>query len=330
MASSVWNDNKILRKWVLKNQKKFFDGNFNFDMTDQLSDPLLEEISKKIGVDKNYIYVGAGSSQFIPTLLSLKCWNRVFLATPEFGLYTRGVSCYKDKKDIVEIPSLSCHDFVEKLANYKSSKNDFLCISSPRWFSGEKFSMEQIDTILHCFSGVILIDEAYISFSNEPDGLINLAKENERIMILRSFSKKYFLSGLRVGYLVTIRDMKDFRNTLLPPHSISTYSSRFCVALLQDEKILNIFSNTIEYMKNNRNYLYEALKDEKNLTIYASEANFITFVVANEFYYKKYSDALRGLPGIQSFHLQDVYFIKIWIADLRFSQIVVERMKGVQ
>lgn len=325
-SASIWNDNKVLKKWIKKNQSEFVDGNFNYNLTDLLSNPLLDAISKKIDVPKEYIYVGAGSSQLITVIVNLRIWNKVIIPLPEFGLYTRGIELNNLNSEMINC--LTTEEFVTKLSKVKSSKNDLLCISSPRWFSGERFTDEQIQTILKNFKGYILIDEAYIAFSEQENGLIDLALENDKVMILRSFSKTYFASGFRLGYLVTKKKINGLRNTFIAPHSVSTYSARFAIKLLNDEKLLKIFKNSIAYMKKNRNLIYEELEDN-NINIIKSEGNFISLVFKDNEYFEKCFNALKDLPGIQKFNLNNIMFIKIWISNEKFSKVVLERLKNI-
>lgn len=327
VSASIWNDNKVLKKWIKKYQSEFVDGNFNYNLTDLLSDPLLEEISKNINVPKKYIYLGAGSSQLITVIINLRIWNKVIIPLPEFGLYTRGIELNNLNSEMINC--LTTEEFVTKLSKVKSGKNDLLCISSPRWFSGERFTDEQIQTILKNFNGSILIDEAYIAFSDQENGLINLALENDRVMVLRSFSKTYFASGFRLGYLVTKKEINGLRNTFIAPHSISTYSARLAIRLLNDEKLLKVFKNSVEYMKKNRDLIYEGLQDNSNINVVKSESNFISLIFEDNELFEKCFDVLKYLPGIQKFNLNNVMFIKIWISNEKFSRVVLEKLKNI-
>lgn len=321
-SASIWRDNKILRKWLKKYQNDFVDGNFNYDLTNLLSDPLLNEISKKINVDKNYIYLGAGSSHLLTAIVNLRIWDKIYLSLPEFGLYTRSVELNNINSELFEC--LTTNEFMNKISQVKSTKKDLLCLSSPRWFSGERFTKDQISTILTKFKGTVLIDEAYIAFSDLKNGLIDLALDNDRVIILRSFSKTYFASGFRLGYLVTKKRINGLRDTFLAPHSISTYSARFAVQLLKDDKLLRVFDNSIEYIKKNRNLIYDNLKYNNKFKIIKSEANFISLIFDNSEYFEKCFELLKGLPGIQKFKLNDIMFIKIWISNEKFSRLVLE------
>lgn len=310
---SAWKNNKILKKWIKKNSYNFFNCNFNYDLSDLYSDPLLKGISEYLNVDKENIYVGAGSSQIINAILNLKCWDHIILSFPEFKLYYKTAVLSKQKIKLIE--SITCDEFVKKISKEKYSKKDLLCISSPRWFSGERFNENQINEIIDVFPGTIMIDEAYIDFSINPNGLIDLCLKNNRIMLLRTFSKKYYLSGLRIGYLLTKKRMDDLRNIAIPPHSISSFSSNFVISLLNDKKILQLFDNTLEVIINNREYLIEKLNKYDKFRIIKSESNFVTLLFENKSDFHKVANIIKKFPGVQIFDDNELLYIKIWISN---------------
>ena len=187
--ASVWQNNKMLRKWEEKNFKKIANGDFNYNLAYPLEDPLIKAISKYLNIKKEYIYVGAGSSQFISAVVGLKCWNKIFLSDIEFSLYKRSATL--NEKDVNYISGITTKEFLLNLKKQKSSKNDLLCISSPRWFSGEMFSKKQIQDILNIFKGTLIIDEAYVDYSDDEQGMLKLCLSNDRILLFRTFSKKF-------------------------------------------------------------------------------------------------------------------------------------------
>ncbi|NMO05231.1 aminotransferase class I/II-fold pyridoxal phosphate-dependent enzyme [Gordonia sp. TBRC 11910] len=62
------------------------------------------------------------------------------------------------------------------------------------------------ETLLHEFIEAlpdrvtVVLDEAYVEFSQRPPDLYRLIGRHERVLVLRTFSKAYGLAGLRVGY----------------------------------------------------------------------------------------------------------------------------------
>ena len=322
--SSVWQNNKLLRRWEQKNFKKLANGDFNYNLSYPLNDPLLIAISEILNVKKEYIYVGAGSSQFIVGIVGLKCWKRVFLSNIEFSLYKRA-ACISEK-EIQYIEGITITEFLRNLEKQESTSNDLLCVSSPRWFTGELFSKTQVQEITNIFKGIIVIDEAYIDYSDNENGMLELCLNNDRIIILRSFSKKFLASGYRTGYAITKKNIEGMRSTIIPPHSVSSYSERFFVSLLKDEKILKAFNDTRDYIMKNRDMIYEELKNSKEIKVIKSNANFISLVFYNSQTRESVYDSLKDLAGIQKFN-DIVPFIKIWVNNEKFSKIVINRVK---
>jgi len=102
------------------------------------------------------------------------------------------------------------------------------------------------------------------------------------------------------------------------------------IKLLNDKKMLNIFNNTIEYIKSNRDLIYETLKHNKKFMIIKSEGNFISLIFKKEKDFNKCYDLLSNLPGIQKFKMNNIMFIKVWISDEKFSKIVIERISKLE
>lgn len=321
---SVWQNNKLLKKWEQKNFKKIANGDFNYNLLYPLNDPLVIAISNFLNVKKKYIYVGAGSSQLIVALVGLKCWERVFLSDIEFALYKR--TAHISEKKVQYIKGITIPEFLKNLKKQKSTSNDLLCFSSPRWSSGEMFSKTQVQEITNVFKGTIVIDEAYIDYSNDENGMLELCLDNDRIIILRSFSKKFLASGYRAGYAITKKYIEGMRNTIIPPHSVSSYSESFFVNLLNEKKILKAFEDTRNYIKKNRDLIYEELKNSKKMKVLKSNANFISLFFYDFQTMENVYDSLKDLAGVQKFD-EIVPFIKIWVNNEKFSNIVINRVK---
>lgn len=324
--ASVWQNNKLLRKWEQKNFKYNANGDFNYNLAYPLEDPLVNAISNYINVDREYIYVGAGISQFINAIVGLKIFKRVILPDIEFNLYKR--TAFINEKDVIFVEGIHTNDFIDNLKKVKSLKDDLLCISSPRWFSGEQFSKKQIEEILKIYKGSLVIDEAYVDYSDDENGMLDLTLNNERILLFRSFSKKFLASGYRTGYMVTKKKIEGMRNTIIPPHSVTSYSENFFSKLLSDKKILNAFNDTRTYIKTNRDLIYDNLKKYKEFEIIESKANFITILFKNKKVMDRVYDSLKDLAGIQKFDEIEP-FIKIWVNNELFSKVVIERIERV-
>lgn len=324
--ASVWQNNKLLRKWEKKHFKENANGDFNYNLAHPLEDPLVNEISKYLNIKKEYIYVGSGISQFINTIVGLKMWKKVIIPDIEFALYKRTAVLHEKK--LILVNGIHIEDFIDNLSKIKTNSEDLLCISSPRWFDGEMFTKKQIKDILNIYNGTLIIDEAYVDYSDDETGMMDICLKSDRVMLFRSFSKKFLASGYRTGYMVTKKKIEGLRNTIIPPHSVTSYSENFFVSLLKDKKIMSAFVETRNYIKSNRDLIYNSLKNNKNLEIIKSDANFISLIFKDEQLMNQVYDSLKGLAGIQKFN-EVVPFIKIWVNNEMFSQEVIKRIKDI-
>ncbi len=73
-----------------------------------------------------------------------------------------------------------------------------LLIVNPNAPSGHLDPLETLRHIAAGFSGLLVIDEAYVDFA--PTSALSLVKEFPNILLLRTMSKGYSLAGLRFGY----------------------------------------------------------------------------------------------------------------------------------
>ena len=134
------------------------------------------------------------------------------------------------------------------------------------------FSKKQIQDILNIFKGTLIIDEAYVDYSNDEQGMLKLCLSNDRIILFRTFSKKFLASGYRVGYMITKKNIEGMRNTIISPHSVSSYSENFFVTLLNDKKQMQL--------------VYEVLKDLAGIQKFDEIVPFIKIWVNNEIFSK--------------------------------------------
>ena len=123
----------------------------------------------------------------------------VLVAKPSYSLYpvlTAIQGCKLQEVPLEQDWSLS-EQFFAELAHAK------LCILvNPQAPSGSLLPVETLRKVATSFSGILLIDEAYVDFIDPELGYdsIPLLRDLENVLILRTLSKGYSLAGLRFGY----------------------------------------------------------------------------------------------------------------------------------
>ncbi len=80
-----------------------------------------------------------------------------------------------------------------------------LVIVNPNAPSGTLIDLGTLERIIKSFSGVVLVDEAYVDFA--PQSALPLVKKYANLVLLRSMSKGYGLAGMRFGYGIAQREL---------------------------------------------------------------------------------------------------------------------------
>lgn len=327
MELNLWNSNQILQEWLGKHCRTVLKCDFEFDVANPSSNSLIDTISEKFKIKKECIALSAGISELIYSIFSAPLWEKVYIFNPEFGLYKRSVrnSMYINRTIFINMQSI--HALSELVEQYETNPGDLLCISSPNWYSGERMNCQEIIRLLDSFHGTIVIDEAYVDYTNEPAALIELAETNDRVILLRSFSKGWFVSGLRVGYMVSKKYAEQFKSEIIAPHSISTPSMRIVQNLLNDEYLMNCFRATRNDVIKIREYLKRELRDVEGCVCFQSESNFLTILIDERF--KGEKDTFPQLFGVKIMDIQmnGKTSLKYWISNMENAEKLVELLK---
>ena len=130
---------------------------------------------------------------------------------------------------------ISYRDIVEKINN--SAVHGKICcvvIANPNSPVGDSIEIENLEYVIQVCnkkSIPILIDEAYIDFSN-VDSCMGLIHKYENLVVSRTFSKAYGSAGMRIGYAVGQNSVMEIVNKFVPTYEISAFSVHFACCLL--------------------------------------------------------------------------------------------------
>ena len=258
----------------------FLDANENpFDTTfNRYPDPLQKKLKKKIAFEKqvkpSQIFLGNGSDEAIDLLIRIFCEpkkDHILTLPPTYGMYK--VSAALSDIAIVNIPLKS--DFIvdtESVLAKANKHSKLLFICSPNNPTGNDIPLEQIKIILTSFKGIVVVDEAYIDFS-EQNSCTNLLADYPNLIVLQTFSKAWGLAGIRLGMAFANVDIIALFNKVKPPYNINQLTQSAALAALDNanEKEANVQS-----VLQQRDYLRAHLSTFSFVKkIYPSDANFL-------------------------------------------------------
>ncbi|MFQ5941579.1 MAG: histidinol-phosphate transaminase [Nitrososphaerales archaeon] len=235
-------------------------------------DELRRALARYLNLSERCISIGSGSDQIIDLLLSIFNNNSSTITVkPSFTFY-------KDRCSLrsVKIKELSLNRYFsfnpKKLRLIeKGARICYLC--SPNNPTGNQFDKQRMLDVISSFSGLVIVDEAYVEFADYS--LKDLVKKYENLVVLRTMSKAFGLAGARVGYMVSSSKIADlFVKTIQYPYPVGSLSLKAaCIALSQ----FNYIKSVIKKVRNERNHVIDNINSINGLYAFRSDANFVLF-----------------------------------------------------
>ena len=269
----------------------FLDANENpFGDLNRYPDPHQKAIKQKLSeiksVDENQIFVGNGSDEVIELAFRIFCEpgkDKVLTFSPTYGMYDVSASI----NDIELIKQPLINDFqinlnqLQPYLDFEDVKIIFIC--SPNNPTGNNLNPDDIEYILENFNGIVIVDEAYIDFS-EQASFIEKINKYDNLIVSQTFSKAWGLASVRVGCAYASKPIIDLYKKVKPPYNVSTLNQEAVLEKLNNYKDVQ---ENIQVLLSERTKLIEELgKLSIVKKIYPTDANFVLLEVdsANKAY----------------------------------------------
>lgn len=249
--------------------------NINF-YPDAYAMNLKEAIAKKTGLTHENVVTGNGGEQLIPMLAQtfIEPGDEAIMADTTFGVYESsiinagGVVVKLPLKDLKQ----DLDGFVEKI----NDKTKVIYVCNPNNPIGNILTKEEIDNFVAKVPEdvVIVLDEAYYDYAKVnpeyPESLHILANRPNTV-ILRTFSKVAGIAGVRVGYVLTSKEIAKQMGKVKDVFNVNLLAQAAAIGALEDtehiEKTVKLNYESLALM--------EKYFDENGLEYVKSNANFI-------------------------------------------------------
>ena len=267
----------------------FMDANENpYGNLNRYPDPYQKElktaISKLKGIEEDKIFLGNGSDEIIDLCFRVFCnpgIDKVLTFTPTYGMYH--VSASVNDIEVVKIPLTDSFQIdLEKAVTLFSDKNlKLIFICSPNNPTANSMNYSEVEYIISKFNGIVVVDEAYIDFS-EKASFIKLVNTYPNLILMQTFSKALGLAAIRVGMAFTNPSIVQYFNKLKPPYNISAINQK--AALLKLSRIEQNKSLVFRIKKERDRLSANLLKMKIVEKVYPSDANFLLVKLKNANY----------------------------------------------
>jgi len=237
----------------------------------------LAELKK---VNTNQILLGNGSDEVLDLLFRVFCEpnkDNVITLPPTYGMY--GVLADLNAIENREVVLNS--DFqpnVKSILESVDTNTKIIFLCSPNNPTGNSFSDTAISELLEKFNGLIVLDEAYIDFSEKESWLTKI-ENYPNLVITQTLSKAYGMAGIRVGILYASASIIAIINKIKPPYNINVLSQEKALERIKDSNKNSLEIQSI--LDNKRNLLEQLSEIEFIEKIFPSDANFVLIKVDN-------------------------------------------------
>ena len=231
-------------------------------------------LAKNKMVKQNQILLGNGSDEVLDLLFRAFCEpkkDNIITLPPTYGMYgvLANINAVENREVLL---SNYFQPEVEKILETVDDYTKIIFLCSPNNPTGNSFSDESIVKLLQNFNGLVVIDEAYIDFSEKESWLTEI-DEYPNLIITQTLSKAYGLAGIRLGICYASEVVISILNKIKPPYNVNELTQQRAILRLNDsDKIKQEITSIIEQ----REYLLKVLLNVNFVKkVYPTEANFV-------------------------------------------------------
>lgn len=194
---------------------------------------LKAEIAKIKQVDPAQIFLGNGSDEAIDLLFRAFCEPRmdnVVAINPTYGMY----QVCAELNDVAYRKVNLTPDFqlpTDELLAATDDHTKLLFVCSPNNPTGNDFRLSDMEQLLHHFEGLVVIDEAYIDFSERPSLLLRL-QEFPNLVVLQTFSKAWGSAAIRLGMAFASPEIVGVMSKIKYPYNVNLLTQREALGMV--------------------------------------------------------------------------------------------------
>ena len=241
---------------------------------DPLQWDVKRELAKLKNIGQKQIFLGNGSDEPIDLLVRACCepyHDNIIQMPPTYGMYQ--VSADINAVSVIDVRlSDNFQLSSKKVLDAVTPHTKIIFICSPNNPTGNNLDRNEILTIIQSFSGLVVVDEAYIDFSTQAS-FIDQIGTYPNLVVLQTFSKAWGLANLRLGMAFASEEIIAIMNRIKPPYNINGVTQQLALDALKN---VALKERMVEAINSERAKLVQAFENFSFvLSVYPSDTNFI-------------------------------------------------------
>jgi histidinol-phosphate aminotransferase len=202
---------------------------------------LAQSLAEKLGVKTEELVFGNGSNEIIGLLITafLQPGEEVITSHPTFLMYQKLVQVQGGSNKVVALTDGMHHD-LKAIFGAVSAKTRMIFLDNPNNPTGTVINRDEFGEFMSQLPQeiIVVLDEAYVDFM-APElriDVLSYIRGRKPVAALRTFSKAYGLSGLRLGYGIMNVEMAGYFNRVRQPFNVNSLAQVGGVAALEDDE----------------------------------------------------------------------------------------------
>ncbi|MFA4872885.1 MAG: histidinol-phosphate transaminase [Patescibacteria group bacterium] len=298
---------------------------------------LIKTISQTREVPERLISCGTGSSQLIFLLLEILFTQKdlAMIIDPMYGEYLHVMEKVVGCKIVSHALKpennfqVSLSQLIKDVIQHKPK---VVVIVNPNSPAGTYMTRAQVQEFIAAVpkNTMIIVDETYIEYVGHHESCETLVDQHPNLCILKSMSKIYALSGLRVGYLIANASITKSLILRIPPWSVSLPGQMAAIAAISNWKY---YAKKIEKTHKLEKLLFRELAKLPGLVTFPSVTNFILCQlkkISASLLIEKLKDKGVYIRNCDSMSKQfHNHFVRITVLDQESNNRVLHAIKGI-
>jgi histidinol-phosphate aminotransferase len=236
---------------------------------------LKQKMAAHLQVDPANLILGNGSNDIIEFLGHALLGPGDDIVVSEFCFAIYPIVARLLGANVITVPAKNHGHDLPALGRAVTARTKAIFVANPNNPTGTLAPSEEVRRLIDTTPGnvVLVMDEAYIEFLDEPVNLIPLvlSREKPNLILMRTFSKIHGLAGLRLGYGIAHPGFIEALEKIRQPFNINSLAQAAGLAALDD---LEHVRKTRENNFQGRKFLEDAFA-QMRLPFVPSFANFV-------------------------------------------------------
>lgn len=240
-------------------------------------DPLQHEVKAILsnikGVPEECIFLGNGSDEAIDLVYRCFCEpgkDNVVAICPTYGMYEVCADINNVEYRNVMLDERYQID-ADRLLAACDDNTKVIWLCSPNNPTGNNLDREEVVKVVTQFQGLVVVDEAYIDFSNETSIARQLYKY-PNLIVLQTMSKAWGSAAIRLGMAFASKEIIDLYNKVKYPYNINELTQKQALQRLSDTHAVEQWVKILLLERDRMMLAFSELRICQQ--VYPSDANF--------------------------------------------------------